>query len=253
MKSVYRAVVALCLLTAWASPGLAGQVKLDIRDGLITLSAKDATLREILAEWARVGQTKVLNAERAPATPLTIELNGVPEAVALKTLLRSVAGYVAAPKTAAQTGPSAFGLIMVMPVARPAATATASASTPTPAAAQPNIQPLWGRDRPMPQPSVVIDDQDDPIQPMMQPGVIGRTAPGSGQPGTQQAPAGGGTGGSGTAAPYGMNPYGMPTAPAAGTQGGQSTGSNSAARPGMPTTPPPPIKSPEGSGGEASN
>jgi hypothetical protein len=239
MKSVLRAVVALCVLTAWASPALAGQVKLDIRDGLITLSAKDATLREILTEWARVGQTKVLNAERAPSTPLTIELNGVPEAVALKTLLRSAAGYVAAPKTAAQTGPSTFALIMVMPGTRPAATTTAATSTPAPAAAQPNTQPLWGRDRPLPQPSVVIDDQDDAVQPMIQPGMMGRGQLGAGQPGTQQNPAGGG---SGTASPYGMNPYGMPAAPSGGTQGGQSTGtgSNSASRPGMPTTPPPP-------------
>ena len=33
-------------------------------DGRVTISAKDATIRQILAEWARVGQTRFVNAER---------------------------------------------------------------------------------------------------------------------------------------------------------------------------------------------
>ena len=49
--------------------------------------AKDATVRQILAEWARVGQTKIVNVERIPGGPLTLELNNVPEAQALDILL----------------------------------------------------------------------------------------------------------------------------------------------------------------------
>ena len=40
-----------------------------------TLDAKDATVRQILAEWARVGQTKIVNVERVPGGPMTLELD----------------------------------------------------------------------------------------------------------------------------------------------------------------------------------
>ena len=38
-------------------PGVtqAGEVRLSIKDGRVNLAARDATLREILVEWERVG------------------------------------------------------------------------------------------------------------------------------------------------------------------------------------------------------
>ena len=101
MKALSRAATTAFVAVALASPCWAGQVKLDIRGGQVTLSAKDATVREILAEWARVGQTRIVNAERIGGGLLTLDLNGVPEAKALDTVLRSVAGYVAAPRMTA--------------------------------------------------------------------------------------------------------------------------------------------------------
>ena len=64
----------------------------------MSLSAKNATVGQILAEWAKVGQTKIVNAERVGGGPMTLELTDVPEAEALEILLRSAGGYVLAPR-----------------------------------------------------------------------------------------------------------------------------------------------------------
>jgi hypothetical protein len=66
-----------------------------IRDGLVWLVSHDATTQEILAEWARVGQTAIVDADRAPDTRVTLELRGVSEQQALDVLLRSASGFVA--------------------------------------------------------------------------------------------------------------------------------------------------------------
>jgi len=82
-------VIALGL-TGWmlaASPAFA-DVKLTMGNGRVTLVAKDVTVRQILTEWARIGQTKIINLERIPGGPVSVELNDVPEAQALDVLLR---------------------------------------------------------------------------------------------------------------------------------------------------------------------
>ena len=67
-----------------ASANAFAEVKVTIHDGLVSVSAKDATVRQIIAEWARVGQAKVVNAERLPGGPTTIELTDVPEGQRLR-------------------------------------------------------------------------------------------------------------------------------------------------------------------------
>jgi hypothetical protein len=94
MRCALRIAAVACAVLGLASASSAGQVKLEIRDGRVTLDAKDATVREILVEWARVGQTKVMNAERVPGGAITILLTDVPEQQALETVLRSVAGFL---------------------------------------------------------------------------------------------------------------------------------------------------------------
>src|ERR1035437_125833 len=105
-------------------------VKLTMGNGRVTLVAKDVTVRQILTEWARIGQTKIINLERIPGGPVSMELNNVPEAQALDVLLRSVAGYLAAPRPVDVANLSHFDRIVVMPTSaapRPAAsTATAA-------------------------------------------------------------------------------------------------------------------------------
>ena len=108
-------------------------VRISLRDGRVSLSAKDATVRQILTEWARVGRTQIVNVERIAGGPITIELTNVPEQDALDMLLRSLSGYMVAPRAAAIADASQFDRIIVMPTTaapRPAAPASASAAPP---------------------------------------------------------------------------------------------------------------------------
>jgi hypothetical protein len=112
-------------------------LSLTIVDGYVTIDAKDATVRQILAEWARVGQMKVVNGERITGGPVTLLLTHVPEAQALEILLRSVSGYVAAPRPAPVANASTFDRLLVMPTSTPP-----RVTTPAPAAAQPFQPPV---------------------------------------------------------------------------------------------------------------
>ena len=102
-----------------------------MQDGRVTLVAKDATVRQILAEWARVGQTKIVNVERIPGGPVTLELTNVPEAQALDMLLRSSAAT--SPRRGRSTPRTSrtFDRIIVMPTLR-APRPPASAAPPAP-------------------------------------------------------------------------------------------------------------------------
>ena len=116
--------VAGCILAA--SPAFA-DVKVTIGNGRVTLVAKDVTVRQILTEWARVGQTRIINLDRVVGGPVSMELNNMPEAQALDVLLRSVSGYLAAPRPVDAANLSHFDRIVVMPTSaapRPAASAT---------------------------------------------------------------------------------------------------------------------------------
>src|SRR6266536_4733784 len=97
---MYKMRVAAIGVAAWLLAGSAAfaEVQLSLQDGRVTLVAKDATVRQILAEWARVGQTKIVNLERIPGGPVTLEMSDVPEQQALDVLLRSLSGYLAAPR-----------------------------------------------------------------------------------------------------------------------------------------------------------
>src|SRR5437867_431334 len=89
MAKLARVAVAALMLIG-SSSRLFADVQLTMQNGRVTVVAKDATLRQILSEWARVGQTKIVNGDRIPGGPLTIELRDVPEEQALKTLLRAI-------------------------------------------------------------------------------------------------------------------------------------------------------------------
>src|SRR5881628_4232215 len=103
----------LCVMAAVA-PAYA-DVQIAMQNGRVSVVAKDATLRQILTEWARVGQTKIVNVERIPGGPMTLELTNVPEQQALDLLLRSVSGYMTAPRPVAVANLSQFDRVVVMP------------------------------------------------------------------------------------------------------------------------------------------
>jgi hypothetical protein len=109
---------------------------LSIADGKVTLVADNVSVRQILAEWGRLGQTRVVGAERLPATPLSLRLADVPEARALETLLRNTSGYVVAPRPVTQVGASQFDRILIMPPSTITAAMTPPPGARSPVAAQ---------------------------------------------------------------------------------------------------------------------
>lgn len=143
MKTWTCLAVAAILLAAM--PASAGELQLKIADGRVTLVARDVTVREILAEWARVGQTRIVNGEKLVGGPVTLQLDNVPEAQALDTLLRSAAGYVMAPRAAANSGASVYDRIMILATSRPPAMV---APAPTPFRAVPTPPVVAGEVEP---------------------------------------------------------------------------------------------------------
>ena len=105
-------VAAVCLPASVS----AGELVLSFKDGRVALKATDVSLRQVLSEWARLGQTKVVGLEKLTGGPITLELTDVPEKQALEILLRSVAGYVAAPRRAmSSTAMSRFDRLVLLP------------------------------------------------------------------------------------------------------------------------------------------
>lgn len=218
MKYLYRAAIAAFVVAASAAPLVAGQVRLELKGGLVSLDAKDASVREILAEWARVGRTRIVNGERAPGGLLTLQLTDVPEKKALDIVLRASAGYIAAERTALAGSESQYDRIVVMAIPRPAAGGSPGIAAPPPPQDRGGGMGDRGNFYP-PQPGVMVDDQDQPVvqpQPMPMPGAAT-------QPGMPTTPAQPGQ------SPY--NPGGQPTQPGTVT-------TPPAPRPGTPVKPP---------------
>jgi hypothetical protein len=128
--TIFALTISTALSVLIATPALAQQpLKLSFQNGLVSVEATSVPVRTILNEWAKIGGTKVIGAERIAGAPLTVKLLNVTEAQALETILRSVAGYMAAPRSATTTGPSTYDRILVM--------ATTSAPAPAAGAARP--------------------------------------------------------------------------------------------------------------------
>src|SRR5689334_5535892 len=146
MKTATIGVVAWLFAVTTAS----AEVQLTMQNGRVSLVAKDATVRQILAEWARVGDTKIVNMERVPGGPVTLELSNVPEAQALEIVLRPLSGYITAPRPVEASNLSRFDRIILMP--------TLAAARPATAAAPP---PVFQQNPQFPPPQSADDDNDD--------------------------------------------------------------------------------------------
>jgi hypothetical protein len=92
------------------------------------MDAQDVTIRQILAEWARLGKTSITNLERVSGGPITLKLEGIPEKQALEIILRGLPGYIALPREPFVADASVYDRILVMasttvvaPVRAPAA------------------------------------------------------------------------------------------------------------------------------------
>lgn len=141
MRAPTIGALALAALAAAVAPARA-DVRLTMLDGQVSLTATNATVREILAEWARVGQTKIVNAERITGAPMTLQLIGVPEEQALQVILRAVSGYLAAPRPTAVPDASRFDRILIVPTTTPARPAPAAPPVfPQPQVVNPQLRP----------------------------------------------------------------------------------------------------------------
>jgi len=235
----------LVLGAAWlAGIGSASaEVKVTLRDGLVTVVAKDATAQQILTEWAKVGQAKVVNGDRVPGGPISLELTNVTEAHVLEILLRGVSGYVAAPRVGGSATDSQYSSVIVMPTSvaprnNPVASAPPQPVFQQPQFAQPQLPEADGDDdkpatqspspnprgpvfNTFPQPQVVNPQvqqgqfpQQVGIQQQPAPPVQQQVAPQPPQPSAfPTAPFGGGVAVPGMVAPAPQPQPGMITAP----------------------------------------
>jgi len=242
MYKLARLAFTAVLLSGSATLVAAGDLKLTINNGRATLIAQDVPLRQILDEWARVGQTTIVNADKLSGPPLTLQLVDRPEREVIDVLLRSASGYIAAQRTASVPGASVFDRLMILPVSRgPVGVATNTPPTPFN-----NNRGMMMQSPPMP-----AQDDDDPvveqpqvlppgvvIPPMQNPAVQG-VPPGQQPPLTSPRP------GFLPAPPVGQpNPYAQPAVPGAQPPppGAQVPGIQSAPVPGI-------IRPPGGPGG----
>lgn len=169
---------ALCAagLLAWMTTGVdASELALKIADGRATVVAEQVTIREILAEWARVGQTKIVNAERLFGPPINLRLEDVPEEYALEAILRSASGYLAAPRAVPQADASRFDRILILPTSL----APPQLPAPSPAAGMRNASPAL--QRALPQPTPLESSQEPEAEPE------GHPSGGMAQPGDEDA------------------------------------------------------------------
>ena len=166
MKSNFLRCAILAAM-AWgiASPVSAGELKLTMQDGRVTLIADNVPLRQILQEWARVGQTRIVNGDKLSGPAMTLQLVDTPEKEALDILLRSASGYIAAPRPVMVANAALYDRITIMATSRAPAASAAINSAPT-----------------FQRPPITADDNDEPINVQMpaQP-VMGNTALGANQ------------------------------------------------------------------------
>jgi hypothetical protein len=162
------------IAAALAVPSLAaaGELRLSIGNGRVTIVAQDVTVKQILDEWSRVGQTKIVGADRLATTLVTLELRDVAEGRALESVLRSASGYIAKPRLAsAAAGASTIDCVLIMPASR--------------APVQTSAPPPFNAARPAPMvvnPNIADDDVDTP-SPILPPGAMPpQPPPPQGQP-----------------------------------------------------------------------
>jgi hypothetical protein len=134
-----RFIVAAVVVLVGASSASAQVLSLEFHDGRVRLVAENVPVSRILDEWARLGGTKIVNGERVPGAPVTLQLTDVPERQALEIVLRGAAGYMVLARDTVTPGTSAFDKILVLPTTS-RAPAAAAPPPPQPAPPPPQFQ-----------------------------------------------------------------------------------------------------------------
>ena len=128
-------VATLFVLLCGAGSASAQALSLEFHDGLVRLKADNVPVSRILAEWTRIGGTRIVHGERVPGAPLTLEITDVPERQALEIVLRGAAGYMVLARETTPAGASTFDKILVLP------TTTRAAAAPSPPQPPPQVPP----------------------------------------------------------------------------------------------------------------
>ena len=116
------AVLLVAVFCAAFAPPVSADVRVSFANGRVTVIAENATVREILQEWARVGGSTFVDADKIPALErLTIRLENQTELDAIDVLLRSVAGYMVTPADADSTVVSSVARVFILPTSKPVA------------------------------------------------------------------------------------------------------------------------------------
>lgn len=137
-----------------------GERKLELafNGGTLALEAQNVTVREILMEWQRRSGCQFVNADKLPASQVTLQFaEGTPQLDVLDSLLRGLGtgntgyGYIVGPRNADGLADAACGAVYILPTSRP----TASASYMPPAGS------------PVAAPLVMPGSPDDEIPPVV--------------------------------------------------------------------------------------
>lgn len=137
---ITRTCLAVLFLLSGAAAASAQGLTIEFNDGLVTLSAQNVPLRTILAEWTRQGGTRIINAERVTGTPVTVEFTNTSERKVLETILRSMSGYVLAPRREGSTTRSSFDSILLVPTSTAAPRPAGAPASAQPAPFRPQLQ-----------------------------------------------------------------------------------------------------------------
>jgi len=180
-----------------APPTAPTAVQLSIHDGRVWLKTERATIADILAEWARVGRTQIINSEALPAIPMTVDLQDVTELEALGVITRATGGFMTVSRNGADTDGAAalsqFSRVVILAAARrstfadPPTTPAPSYTPPAAIYAPSGAQRVIGPDgQPVP------DDQEDaPPPPRTAPTTPGHSLPpGFSEPPDSRSPGG---------------------------------------------------------------
>lgn len=144
-----RFIVAALLVLLGAGSASAQVLSLEFHDGRVRLIAENVPVSRILAEWARLGGTKIVNGERVVGAPVTLQIVDVPERQALETVLRGAAGYMVLARETMTPGASAFDKILVLPTTT---RAPAAAALPPPTPTPPQFQNRLGTETDLDEP-----------------------------------------------------------------------------------------------------
>jgi hypothetical protein len=214
---VGHVLAALAMLLGSVGSASAQVLSLEFLDGKVRLIAENVPVSRILGEWSRVGRTTIVNGERVPGGPVTLQLIDVPERQAIDVVLRGAAGYMVAARRTGASGPSVFDRILVLPTTTRAPSAAPPLATAPPQlqdddqlpvgddldqaqTPQPGIPPALQRGRAQPPGAVPPDalqqrlpldgapEADDPPPVTPGPGNPFGVAPGSTRPGVIAAP-----------------------------------------------------------------